>query len=219
MALCEGCSQIVYMTTGFRKRFQCSDCGARIIPGEPWDSLVSSARLRWRSLKGDEHSVDADTGESPPPTAVPAAGHVFVSYSHEDQEFHDDLMVVLKPYLQSGSITAWSDEQIRPGSNWMNEIRAALSKARVALFLVSKNFLASDFIRDKELGPLLEEASDGGVTILWVRIGACGHSESPLSEYQAIVSPPGPPLANLQPAERDEAWVDVCDVVKSIMQT
>jgi hypothetical protein len=87
-----------------------------------------------------------------------------------------------------------------------------LGKTGVAVLLVSRHFLASDFIHEHELGPLLKEAEAGGVKILWVLVRACSYEETPLKDYQAVVSPPGKPLAKI--ADRDEALVRVCKEIK-----
>jgi hypothetical protein len=50
---------------------------------------------------------------------------VFVSYSHKDQRFLDDLLAHLKPLERAGLISAWSDKQILPGTVWLAEIMAA----------------------------------------------------------------------------------------------
>jgi tetratricopeptide (TPR) repeat protein len=139
---------------------------------------------------------------------------VFISYSHRDKKLMDELLAHLKPYVRSGSVTAWSDKQIVPGSKWLPEIQTALGKAGVALLLVSPQFLASDFIHDHELGPLLKSAEAGGVKILWVQLRESSYRETPLQTYQAVVSPPAKPLIEMR-SERDRAWVQVCEAVKA----
>jgi internalin A len=138
----------------------------------------------------------------------PARDRVFISYSHKDKRWLDDLTTHLKPYLREGTISAWSDEHIRPGSKWLNEIRQALAETRVAVLLVTPDFLASDFIHEHELTPLLTEAEAGGVTILWVPVRASSYLKSPIKDYQAV-SDPERPLARMR-AQRDEAWVEIC---------
>jgi tetratricopeptide (TPR) repeat protein len=138
---------------------------------------------------------------------------VFISYSHRDKKFLDELLAHLTPFVRSGSVTAWSDKQIAPGSKWLAEIQSALGRAGVAVLLVSPQFLASNFIHDHELGPLLKAAETKGVKILWVQVRASSYQETPLEAFQAVVSPPAKPLAEMK-AERDRAWVQVCGEIK-----
>ncbi|MFY9822352.1 MAG: TIR domain-containing protein [Thermoanaerobaculia bacterium] len=139
---------------------------------------------------------------------------VFISYSHKDKKFMEELLTHLKPYLRSGAVTAWSDQQIAPGAKWFDEIKTALGNARAAVLLVTPDFLASDFIDKHELGPFLKEAAAGGVKILWIPIRASSFEETPLKHYQAV-SPPSEPLRAKSKAGRDEAWVQVCKAIKN----
>lgn len=138
---------------------------------------------------------------------------VFISYSHKDKRWLSDLLIHLKPYLRDGSISFWSDRQIRPGSKWFAEIQEALDRARVAVLLVTPHFLASDFIHDNELAPLLADAEAKGLTLTWIHVRACSYAKSPIAKYQALVDP-SKPLAQMR-SERDDAWVRICRGIES----
>ena len=138
---------------------------------------------------------------------------VFISYSHQDKRWHDDLRVHLTPYLRGGSIVSWSDQQIAPGSEWFREIQSALTNSKIAVLLVSPDFLASDFIHEHELGPLLKEAKQGGGKILWVPVRAAAYKRTPLKNYQAVLDP-SKPLAAMTKARRDQAWVKICEEIQ-----
>jgi hypothetical protein len=139
---------------------------------------------------------------------------VFISYGHKDKKWHDDLDTNLKPYLRGGSIVSWSDQQITPGSAWFREIQSALTNSKVAVLLVSPDFLASDFVHEHELGPLLKEAEQGGgIKILWVPVRDSAYHKTALKDYQAVLDP-GTPLAKMMEADRDSAWVRICEKIE-----
>ena len=144
----------------------------------------------------------------------PIRDQVFISYSHKDTKWRDELEIQLKPYLRDGSIMSWSDKQIHPGSQWFAEINSALTNTKVAVLLVTPAFIASDFIHEHELGPLLKEAARGGVKILWVPVRESGYKKTPLKDCQAAVLDPSKPLAAMTPAGRDKAWVKICEEIE-----
>jgi hypothetical protein len=136
---------------------------------------------------------------------------VFISYSHKDKRWLDQLQVFLKPLERSGKVTRWDDTKIKAGQKWKDEIQAGLESARVAVLLISADFLASDFIAENELPPLLNAAVDGGAAILSVVISPCVLPAS-LSQYQTV-NDPNRPLVDMSKGDRDRVWVKV---VKSI---
>jgi len=138
---------------------------------------------------------------------------VFVSYSHKDTKFLDELRAHLKPLERADRVIVWSDTQIEPGSQSFAEIKKALAATKVAVLLVTQNFLASDFIHEHELGPLLKDAANGGVTILWVLVRNCNWRRTQLEAYQAAF-PPDKALAEMK-AERDSAWVAICGRIET----
>jgi internalin A len=140
---------------------------------------------------------------------------VFICYRHKDERWLNDLQTHLKPYVRNG-LTAWSDKQIAPGSKWLPEIEISLASAKVAVLLVTPDFLASDFIHEKELGPLLKKAEKGKVRIIWIPVRACSYKETLLKDYQAAGDPEKP--LEIMKANRNKAWVKICEEIKKAVQ-
>lgn len=135
-----------------------------------------------------------------------ARKHVFISYSHSDKQFVDELLVHLKPIEQAGHIDAWSDQRIIAGSLWKKEIEEALSRAHIAILMVSAHFMASDFVANNELPALLKRAESDGVRILPLILRPCRFSRDPNLHIFQAVNDPNSPLAAMQNYERDQYY-------------
>ena len=85
--------------------------------------------------------------------------------------------------------------------------------AKVAVLLVSPDFLASDFIAQHELPPLLKAARSNGLIILWVCVSACLYEETEISAYQAAHDI-SRPLDSLKRAEQNAILVQICQTIK-----
>ncbi|MCD4811283.1 toll/interleukin-1 receptor domain-containing protein [bacterium] len=92
--------------------------------------------------------------------------NIFISYSRKDLKWLERLQIHLKPIERKGIINRWDDTMIKVGSKWREEIKTAIINADAAILLVSADFLASDFIVNNELPPLLKLAQMKGIKIL-----------------------------------------------------
>jgi hypothetical protein len=136
---------------------------------------------------------------------------VFVSYSHKDREWLDRLQIHLKPYLRGEKLVLWDDTKIRPGANWADEINTELAKARVAVLLVSADFLASEYVANVELPQIVSRATND-MTLLWVPINYAAYEATPLRNFQAAFDP-SHPLSTLDPPQQEKALAEIASRV------
>ena len=131
---------------------------------------------------------------------------IFVSYSHKDIAQLERLHVHLKPLEKDGLVDLWDDTKIKTGDKWELEIEKALSKSAIAILIISADFLASDFILNNELPPLLEKAELEGTIILPVILKPCRFMrDKNLSKFQALNNP-DMPLLSMSEIQREGEW-------------
>nr|WP_315218423.1 toll/interleukin-1 receptor domain-containing protein [uncultured Flavobacterium sp.] len=140
---------------------------------------------------------------------------VFISYSHLDKEYLTDIQRHFKPFLNQ--IDFWDDTKIQPGQKWKNEIRNAINETKVAILLLSTDFLGSDFITSNELPPLLESAEKDGTVILIVILKPCLFEEfNELNQFQAM-NPPNHPISKMDDNEKEELFVNLVRQTKRVL--
>lgn len=138
---------------------------------------------------------------------------VFISYSHQDKQWVDRVRLHLKPLEQDGRVEVWDDTRIKPGSKWKEKIEAALNSSRVAVLLISANYLASDFITTNELPQLLNAAEKGGTIILPLILSPSRFSKTNLSQFQTVNNP-NKPLDGLTRTERERELVKLTEAIE-----
>jgi transcriptional regulator with XRE-family HTH domain len=158
-----------------------------------------------------------DVIETKRPKVSTTRKNIFISYSHKDAEYLARVRVHLRPLEKRKSIEAWSDHKISVGSDWRKEIKKALDAAQIAILLISADFLASDFIVDNELPPLLEKAEAEGATIISVILKPCRFTrESGLARYQTV-NPPDRPLISVNEYESELIYDAVAQRIEEML--
>jgi Clp amino terminal domain, pathogenicity island component/TIR domain len=138
---------------------------------------------------------------------------IFISYSHIDTACLDRLLVHLKPLSRRNLIDCWSDKNIRTGDKWKPEVLSNLENAAVAVLLISADFLASDFIVNQELPPLLLSAEAKGLRILPVILKPCGFlRDKSLSSIQSLNDPISP-LLGMSPIEQEHLYNKIAEEI------
>ena len=146
------------------------------------------------------------------------APNVFISYSHTDVEFLDRLLIHLKPLEKNNQLEIWVDTRLRAGDKWQKEIEKALERANVAILLVSADFLASDFITDNELPPLLKNAEERGVRVVPLIVKPCRFTRDKNLRVFQSVNDPKKALILLPPGQQELIYDQVAAEVENSMR-
>ncbi len=146
---------------------------------------------------------------------------IMISYSHEDSDWLKRVTSFLEPILRGSEIELWDDQRIQPGSRWRHDIDKTLSGARVALLLISSDFLLSPFVNEVELPTILARERSGECVVLCLHVRPSAlrgviPSESvqlhQLSEFQAL-NDPKRPLSALKKHEWETILTSIADEI------
>jgi WD40 repeat protein len=138
---------------------------------------------------------------------------IMIIYSHRDEKWKDFLQGHLE-VLNVDTAAAWSDTQIKPGSNWFQEIRRDLNEAKVIILLISADFLVSDFIRKVEIPLLLEEhEKKNDLIVVPFVVSPCPWHLLPWLKRYQVFPKDGTPLINYRPGKRDKIIVDLVETL------
>jgi len=147
----------------------------------------------------------------------PDHSHIFIGYSDKDKKYLEELHTHLAYYTRTGQIDFWDNTQIQPGAKWREEIEKALSMTQVAVLLISSDFLASDFITNNELPPILATAVHRGLTIYSVILRPCAFNDTELAQFQPVNDPVSP-LSTMSKGKREVAWTKITELIRDKLQ-
>ncbi|MBL9140097.1 MAG: toll/interleukin-1 receptor domain-containing protein [Verrucomicrobiales bacterium] len=134
--------------------------------------------------------------------------NLFVSYSHKDEAYRQELAAHLSPLRREGLIHLWHDRLLVPGEVWDQSIEDRIRETQIFLLLISADFFQSAACYEQELTEISKEAfySPRYVAIVPILLRPVDWSQSWLAKYQALPSN-GQAVSIWE--NPDAAWADV----------
>lgn len=141
---------------------------------------------------------------------------IFISYSKSDEHYRNELEKHLNVLKRNGHIATWHDRKLLPGEKWDGKIRQELKDADIILFLVSADFLATDYIWDVELGTALERDNDpnDALSVVPIILRKCDWMDSPLGKFNSPVK--GKDISTA--IDKDEAIYEIVQELKKLIK-
>ena len=141
---------------------------------------------------------------------------VFFSYSHDDEQYRDQLEKHLASLRHQGLIDSWHDRRILAGTEIDQEIDQQLEEADVILLLISASFLASRYCYGVEMRRAMGRHAAGEATVIPVIVRPCHWQSSPFGSLLAVPRD-GKPITTW--ANFDEAYTDVAQQVRNVVES
>lgn len=142
---------------------------------------------------------------------------LFISYSHKDEEFKDELVTMLAGLQRQGIIEPWQDRQIEAGTEWLKVIEKAMEDCNIAVLLISSDFIASPFIQDKELARLFQRRLTQGLRVIPIIVRPCLWQQEPVIKDLQVVPKDGKAVIRFskENGDRDQVWAEISNILRS----
>lgn len=152
------------------------------------------------------------SGRGAPQRGAPDAIGLFIAASPPDHRWLDRLTVHLRPALRRGEVVLWNADAVGAGDESLKVVAGWLAAARVAIVLLSADYLASEAAHERELPALLAAAENGWLKLIPVIASPCAVPAT-LARYQTV-NPSRRTLARITRAEREEVYAAVARIVE-----
>ena len=143
---------------------------------------------------------------------------IFISYSHKDEVFKDELVRILTGLQRRGVVNTWHDHHIEPGEEWNKAIHDAINECDLAILLVSPDYLASRFIQEEEQPKLLQRRQEMQLPLIPIIVRPCLWQREPLLQDLQVWPKDGNPLIKISKTTgaRDQVWTDIALVIEQL---
>ncbi|MDF1612615.1 toll/interleukin-1 receptor domain-containing protein [Stygiobacter electus] len=131
---------------------------------------------------------------------------VFISYSHKDEVHRIQLENHLSLLKREKIIETWHDRKILASMDFKNEIDSHLESSTIILFLISSDFIASDYCYEIEMQKAIQQHKANVSLIIPIVLRPCDWQSLEISKFQGLPKDVKPITTwdNI-----DEAWLDV----------
>src|SRR5256885_14301839 len=136
---------------------------------------------------------------------------VFISYSHKDQTFREELEIHLSNLKRQNIISSWYDGNIAPGSEWEPQKMEHLKAAQIILLLISADFIQSDFCYSIEMEQAIDRHNAGEARVIPILLRPTDWQGAPFDKLKML---PTDAKAVTRWPTHDDAFLDVVQGIR-----
>lgn len=81
---------------------------------------------------------------------------LFISYSKQDIRLVNKFIEHLSALQRDGKVSHWYCSELEAGSNWNDEIQKHFDDSDIVCFMISPNFMKTDYIHEHEIKKAFE---------------------------------------------------------------
>ena len=140
---------------------------------------------------------------------------IFISYSHKDTKYREELEKHLSTLRRQGLISTWHDRKITPGMEWAKEVDKNLNVSRIILLIITSNFIASNYCFDIEMKKAMEKHKSGKARVIPIIAEHCDWHGLEFSNLEALPTKARP----IQDwGLYDEAYTDIAKGIRKVVR-
>lgn len=139
---------------------------------------------------------------------------VFLSYSHVDEKYKEELDKHFAALKRSDKVETWNDRKLLPGCKLDDDIKKHLGEDDIIILLISSDFIASDYCYNIEMCKAIERSQNQECIVIPIIVRPCLWTETPLKDILALPKD-GKPIS--QYADSDEAYLEVVSAVNKML--
>lgn len=137
----------------------------------------------------------------------------FLSYSHVDDNYRNELQKHLMSLQHQGIIETWHDRRIFAGEEWDGRIDDELNRADIILLLISSDFIASRYCYELEMTQALARHERGEAVVIPVILRSCHWTGLPFGKLQAATKD-GKPVEKFPSV--DDAFLEITQNIETV---
>ncbi len=178
------------------------------------DLLRDSGRLNPALVRAYQHLMKPPESEN---EITPIMKKIFISYSHEDMAYKNKFEKAFDVQRRMGKVEIWNDQQIKAGEKWQDKIMDNLESADIIVLLLSSDFLASNFVWDKEFPVIKRRYEADEAQVVPILLRPCDWTALEYAETQIIPSENGKLIPISQWDDSDAAFQKVVEEIKQLL--
>jgi len=156
-------------------------------------------------------------GVESPEASTPRENPVslFICYAHANERIVKRLVPSLKVLARRGYISPWRDTDLIPGDKWDETIQERISESQIILFMVSRDFLSSDYITEHERPVAMRLMNEKKAVVVPVLLSTCSWQDEDFAELEKLPRK-DELISSIKP--REDAWTLVEEGLKKVVE-